>query len=366
MVINFDVLLILYPGSTNYSMVSNPANYSLPRMLLYLQGTSADIYILNRGAEESSTENLHFAKNNFANLLKILWRNRKRRIILMSCSFELDRLAIGLQKFFNFKIILRRGGIFWGRQYLESMEFDTRKRKYAYIHKADIFLSTADGTPVSLFLDKINYPIEKRRIWLNGFPEIQNYNKQQRKNIILCVSRLSGEKGIEFVIRTFAAALPLLDESYILNVIGDGPDKDKLLTLCHDLGVQNSVNFLGHKDGVMKYYKEAKLFINPLANNTLIECIATQLPVVSLELGEFHSLYSEFPNLYFIPYKKGGCGNIPLDELNELVLKTKEKVVEILNETNDNSFEYEVDIKKYGWPGRLTKEVDTYNSLFDN
>lgn len=80
---------------------------------------------------------------------------------------------------------------------------------------------------------------------------------------VLHVGRLEQRKGVKYLLQAFA----LLQEKYpdvSLDLVGDGPDRDKLQMLCDDLGLKN-VNFAGYvtEKEKQKYLRSADLFCVP-------------------------------------------------------------------------------------------------------
>ncbi len=67
-----------------------------------------------------------------------------------------------------------------------------------------------------------------------------------RYQSIAFVGRLVCDKGVDMLLQAFAA---LGSAEWRLNVIGDGPERAALETLAVDLGVRNSVYFLGSLEG---------------------------------------------------------------------------------------------------------------------
>jgi len=106
---------------------------------------------------------------------------------------------------------------------------------------------------------------------------------------ILSVARLTAKKGIDTVLR----ALVLLRDRNIefeYTLIGDGDDRDSILSLIVDLGLQNNCRWLGTipHDEVIKEFKRADLFVlgcrvAPNGDrdgipNVLVESLAMGLP----------------------------------------------------------------------------------------
>jgi glycosyltransferase involved in cell wall biosynthesis len=118
----------------------------------------------------------------------------------------------------------------------------------------------------------------------------QDTNKIKTKNYlnqktILSVSNLITLKGIDFNLKAFA----LLIEKYSnvkYQIIGDGPEKNRLRKLAADLGINNRVEFLGrlaHKE-VLKYMAKADIFSLPSWNEgfgvVYIEAMVQGKPVI--------------------------------------------------------------------------------------
>jgi glycosyltransferase involved in cell wall biosynthesis len=120
--------------------------------------------------------------------------------------------------------------------------------------------------------------------------QIKDKNRIKTKNYlnqktILSVSNLITLKGIDFNLKAFA----LLINKYSnlkYQIIGDGPEKNRLLKLATDLGINERVEFLGklaHKE-VIKYMEKADIFSLPSWNEgfgvVYIEAMVQGKPVI--------------------------------------------------------------------------------------
>ena len=166
------------------------------------------------------------------------------------------------------------------------------------------------------------------------------------------------------MIRSFATALPFLNDKYTLKIIGDGPDKQSLQNMTIKLGINDQVEFLGLIRNGSEYLYGSKLLLTGLSNNTIIESIVTHTPVIALDLGEFKQLYGQYPNVWVIDYERGGYGKIPDQYLPDIIDKTAKKIVEVLNNYQNFSFEYEINFQELGWGKRIKSEVEALNKLF--
>src|SRR6202008_411602 len=79
------------------------------------------------------------------------------------------------------------------------------------------------------------------------------------------------------------------EPDFILDLVGDGPDRADLETFCDELELRGHVNFLGFRDDVHELLGQAELFIlSSLTEGislTLLEAAASGLPIVATSVG---------------------------------------------------------------------------------
>ena len=102
--------------------------------------------------------------------------------------------------------------------------------------------------------------------------------------VIGAVGRLTRQKNIEFLIRTFEEICKR-DSNSILLIIGEGEEEKTLKELSHSLGLDEKVRFLGVRSDVNKLYQAMDILIMP----SLYE----GLPVVGVE-AQFSDLHCVF------------------------------------------------------------------------
>ena len=128
------------------------------------------------------------------------------------------------------------------------------KDKNFYVLSASAFL------PYDLSLYK--FPTEKIFKW-GYFPEITEIEKIERKeNSILYAGRLLDWKHAETVIHT-AKLLKKDKTDFKVNIVGGGPEKDKLKNLVKKLNLNDCVEFSGMKNhnDVLKIMNEHQIFM---------------------------------------------------------------------------------------------------------
>jgi glycosyltransferase involved in cell wall biosynthesis len=103
---------------------------------------------------------------------------------------------------------------------------------------------------------------------------------------LVCVGRLSHEKGLDVLLRALAR---LPSGSFWLQVVGDGPQRDALVILTRELGLQDSVAFSGYTDDVAQALMAADLFVLPSRTEgtplALLEAMASGRPALATAVG---------------------------------------------------------------------------------
>lgn len=102
----------------------------------------------------------------------------------------------------------------------------------------------------------------------------------------LSVGRLAPEKGLPFLLQSFAQAREVPDHHLLM--VGSGPQKEELQRLCHSLDIQDRVHFLGSVDymDMPAIYAQCQLFVmcsttevKPLV---VLEALASGLPTLAV------------------------------------------------------------------------------------
>lgn len=101
------------------------------------------------------------------------------------------------------------------------------------------------------------------------------------KDIVICMGRLSEEKGQDVLIRAFSK----LETSWKLHFLGDGDFKDDLIQLSKELGIEQKVEFLGNQQNIQHFLSRAKIYVMPSHTENfpmaLLESMSLGLPVVA-------------------------------------------------------------------------------------
>lgn len=132
------------------------------------------------------------------------------------------------------------------------------------------------GSPIDL--DKFDDIAIKKRIQMRDKKHINSF---------VYVGRISPEKNISSMIQAFSIYLKKTNNGAILNLIGDGPDTEKIESLANQLGIRKNVVFHGRKkhEEIYQLIQSADSFL--ITSNgegvsiAVLEAFASGLPVVS-------------------------------------------------------------------------------------
>ena len=103
--------------------------------------------------------------------------------------------------------------------------------------------------------------------------------------VIITAGRLVDQKGHRTLLRAFAQVKNRINSRLI--ILGEGPLLDVLSRQAADLGIQDSVHFIGFQDNPYIYFKQADLFVlsskHEGFSHVIAEALATGTPVVSTD-----------------------------------------------------------------------------------
>jgi glycosyltransferase involved in cell wall biosynthesis len=117
-----------------------------------------------------------------------------------------------------------------------------------------------------------------------------NFQISHDERVIVCVGRLSREKGHNDLIHAIALAHEMEPTlKFKLLLVGDGPERAHLETVVRDLRIQEQVVFVGHVADVAAFYSIADVLALPSHSegspNVLLEAMAAGLPIVATAVG---------------------------------------------------------------------------------
>lgn len=109
-------------------------------------------------------------------------------------------------------------------------------------------------------------------------------NQLFQQDIIISVGRIMKQKGYWHLIKAFSILSERHKNSHLI-IIGKEYDGGKAKKLAHELGLSNSITFLGEQENPFKYLKRSTIYVSSSIfegfPNSLLEAMVCGLPVIS-------------------------------------------------------------------------------------
>ncbi|MGH1374015.1 MAG: TIGR03088 family PEP-CTERM/XrtA system glycosyltransferase [Cellvibrionaceae bacterium] len=193
-------------------------------------------------------------------------------------------------------------------------------------------------------------------------PEIPSEFSGATHKIIGTVGRLVPIKDQITLIRAFSQAYSRLSEQGIsakLLIVGDGPLKPSLQREAEDLGIAEHCWFTGDRSDVNALLKRMDVFVLPSiaegVSNTLLEAMATGLPVISTAVGGAPDIIEPSINGHLVSVGDTHA----IASLIAKILSDSE------NSTLGDRARDKVD-SEYSWPVTINRYLEVYRSLLIN
>ena len=151
---------------------------------------------------------------------------------------------------------------------------------------ADIAISTYKCNPDKV--RKIYHGVEQKplsSLFIKAF--INDYDLYNKK-IIVCVSRLAPEKGLEVLIVSFKKVLEKIPDAMLI-IVGAGSLLYDLRALALSLMIADSVLFLGFREDVQNFIEMSDVVVVPSLNESLsyavLEAMMQTKPIIATRVG---------------------------------------------------------------------------------
>ncbi len=124
------------------------------------------------------------------------------------------------------------------------------------------------------------------------------------ERIIMCVARLEYGKGVDVLLHAWAKMMHACNEKSelrpILHLAGEGKFRKQLERMALELGIQDSVRFLGNREDITALLQQAWGFVLPSRwegmPNALLEAMACGLPCVATRVSGSEDLIADGSN----------------------------------------------------------------------
>jgi glycosyltransferase involved in cell wall biosynthesis len=147
----------------------------------------------------------------------------------------------------------------------------------------------------------------------------------------IAVGRFSPEKRFDLLVKAFA--LCKSKESKLL-LVGDGPEKGKILRLVQENGISGRVVFSGVVSNPFPLYRQAKFLVLPSLNEgsplTILEAMSQGLPIIASRVGGIPDVVNSENGILFDP----DCTPEELASVLDSCLKIDPQIYEQIHESN--------------------------------
>ncbi len=127
--------------------------------------------------------------------------------------------------------------------------------------------------------------------------------REEKKYDFTLMGRLTEVKRVDTYLRAIALIARHRPEVRAA-VIGDGPLRASLEALAHELGIEEHVDFLGHRDDVDTLLPQARVFVltsdSEGLSQAMIQAMLCGLPAVVSDVGDLKELVVEGENGYLV------------------------------------------------------------------
>ncbi|MBK8954111.1 MAG: N-acetyl-alpha-D-glucosaminyl L-malate synthase BshA [Saprospiraceae bacterium] len=173
------------------------------------------------------------------------------------------------------------------RSYFPVVEFSINQSDAVTAVSQSLRQQTLDSFKMDKDIHVIPNFIDFKRF---GKTENQNLRRQfadDHEKILIHVSNFRKVKRIDDALSVFRKILEKIPAKFLL--VGDGPERPRLESLCRDWNICHEVRFLGKQDMVEELLSISDLFILPSEHESFglaaLEAMACEVPVIASNAG---------------------------------------------------------------------------------
>lgn len=247
---------------------------------------------------------------------------------------------------------------------LQSGDLDDKKKQnniFIKLFWKKIHTSPDIITVISNFLSEraIRLGAKKENIHVipNGidFREVPGFIEKE-KNRVICVARLSWEKGLDYLITAWSYVISKISDARLV-IVGEGSKRKEIETMINDLKINDSVLLMGNlpHNQTLEEISKSEVFICPSLAEGLgivfIEAQACHVPVIGTRVGGIPDVIRDKQNGILIESKSH-------TEISNSIIELLENR-QLRDELVKNA---EISVKKYSWNSILEQIHKIYKT----
>ncbi|MSR85300.1 glycosyltransferase [Candidatus Uhrbacteria bacterium] len=280
--------------------VLDPASGSAERQRAYFQGIEADIFVLARGTERtiSLSDSIHVFQPGGSSFFGMMWKMfwavyRQGRLKQYDVMTVQDAYLCGwigqFARVRNTLLHIQDHSAAFARPAFGLKERFLKYFSLWLIRRADRVRTVSQRGQQGLIeagvdpqrIDVVPVWTDISRLLVLPMPTLTGAQ-------LLCVARLSREKGIDILLQAFAEIRSHHVEAR-LTIVGDGPERKNLEQQAQRLNIASQVEFVGYHQDPARFYAQADIYVQPSRfegwGRSVIEAAASGLPIVMTDVG---------------------------------------------------------------------------------
>jgi len=276
-------------------------------------------------------------------------------------------------------LLSRKKGIFTFHGLTRShRELRLQDRVKNWLTYQTLYRSGIQVTTVSHFmanLIRVNYPkIQDVRIIYNCWGNLVQApapRTEMRRNlgfkdddlVILTYSRLVSNKRVDLLLRAYEALGSDKKKSITIVIAGDGPDRGRLETLSHELGISDQVHFTGFIHNIFDYIRMADACIFSTKSEAFGICaleaiLMGRIPIVMADGGGILEIVKPVETMICKP---GEVNSLTMEDVEGLT-----RALENLQKNQEKLKTYEPVLRAIASKYSPQKIVEQYDRLFSS
>ncbi|MBT7070413.1 MAG: glycosyltransferase family 4 protein [Anaerolineae bacterium] len=207
---------------------------------------------------------------NWVHFFQILFRKRKTQFVE---TFHSDFASLSV-KFLESKVML------WLWMHLDTLVLELRREDINYL---------ANKLP-SVRQKYIPFGISAAEDWLsleNKLPQVKNSHPP----VILSVTRFHKEKRVARLIESVAKLKEITEIKFTYILVGDGPERQKMMSYAKSLGLEKNILFPGYLDEKEIAWQDSAVFlaagVEDLVGIAGLRSASFGIPVLSYRIDKF-------------------------------------------------------------------------------
>lgn len=254
-------------------------------------------------SESNVVEMLSFVMSAFI-IMPILIKQKKIKGIIVFFGIPCGPLGLWANVLFNIPYIvsLRGGDVPGTDQSMDCIHRMLKPLRRLIYKKSRAVVANSEGLKnISLKTDSVTTIVIPNGIDTAYFrPSDKSIEKDHFSFIF--VGRLCEQKNLFFLIDQLSSLMKEVKTPFTLNIVGDGPIKEKLQQHADSLGMSNRIQWHGWltKSKIVKLLQSSDCFINPSLcegmPNAVSEAMACGLPVIASDVAGNNALIIDGDN----------------------------------------------------------------------